>query len=242
MRQKSKNRLIRFASVMLTLSMLLQTTAMAEGGNQNAANPEKESVIEQTTQETETVGQKDIAEMAIVSEDESLRGEYEKHFLCEDGSYVAVSYNTPVNFLDEDGEWQEIDNTLEEDVDENGNATLKNKNGLMDVEFAQNAADENKLVKVESDGYEVSWSVEAVTDSDLLAEKIIENALSEEYLTEITDMTVNEAVTENEAATATETHVFNENFDFFYDNDSMYTGNDLIQGTNYWKYDAQHWS
>ena len=44
---------------------------------------------------------------------ESLREESVKHFRLEDGSYVAAQYNYPVHYADEDGKWQDIDNTLE---------------------------------------------------------------------------------------------------------------------------------
>ena len=47
----------------------------------------------------------------IVGEDESLRKENEKHFHLSDGSYIAAVYPEAVHYL-EDGEWEEIDNTL----------------------------------------------------------------------------------------------------------------------------------
>ena len=52
-------------------------------------------------------------QVKIVSEVEELRGEYEKHFLLENGEYMAVTYTSPVNYQDENGNWQTIDNTLE---------------------------------------------------------------------------------------------------------------------------------
>lgn len=47
----------------------------------------------------------------IVREVVELREESVKHFLCEDGSYIAVSYAEPVHY-EKNGEWLEIDNTL----------------------------------------------------------------------------------------------------------------------------------
>lgn len=40
------------------------------------------------------------------------REETVKHFRTEDGSFAAVQYNAPVHEMDENGEWQDIDNTL----------------------------------------------------------------------------------------------------------------------------------
>lgn len=47
----------------------------------------------------------------IVREVAELREESVKHFLCDDGSYIAVSYAEPVHY-EKNGEWLEIDNTL----------------------------------------------------------------------------------------------------------------------------------
>ena len=43
---------------------------------------------------------------------ESLREESAKHFRLEDGSYIAAQYKGPVHYLDENGMWQDIDNSL----------------------------------------------------------------------------------------------------------------------------------
>ena len=47
------------------------------------------------------------SEVTVVREEESLRGEYEKHFLMSDGSYQAVVYSYPVHEL-VDGVWVEL--------------------------------------------------------------------------------------------------------------------------------------
>ena len=56
-----------------------------------------------------------------------LREEYAKHFRLSDGSYVAAQYNYPVHSLDENGEWQDIDNALSKNGSEftNENARIK---------------------------------------------------------------------------------------------------------------------
>ena len=50
----------------------------------------------------------------IVREVTELREESVKHFLCEDGSYIAATYSEPVHYM-EDGVWKEFDHqkTLE---------------------------------------------------------------------------------------------------------------------------------
>lgn len=58
----------------------------------------------------------------FVSEVDTLRDEYTKHFRCEDGTFVAVVYNTPVHYQ-ENGKWKDIDNTL---VSNTQNSIAKN--------------------------------------------------------------------------------------------------------------------
>ena len=85
-------------------------------------------------------------EVTILGEEESLRGEFEKHFVNSDGTYTAVTYEKPVHTL-VDGEWEEIDNTL---VEQDGE--LVNRDGLMDVTFADtDKEEESKLVSIEKD-------------------------------------------------------------------------------------------
>lgn len=49
-----------------------------------------------------------------IFEDVDLREENVKHFRLADGSYSAYLYDMPVHILDENGKWQDIDNTLED--------------------------------------------------------------------------------------------------------------------------------
>lgn len=51
-------------------------------------------------------------------EDLERRDESVKHFVMSDGSYTAVEYSIPVHYLDDAGEWQDIDNSLHESGNE----------------------------------------------------------------------------------------------------------------------------
>lgn len=68
-------------SSLIALSLLVNVlSASAEGINSTVS--EISNVSESETQQK--------SESPIVSEDITKRGENEKHFLCEDGSYIAV--------------------------------------------------------------------------------------------------------------------------------------------------------
>ncbi|MBR7099289.1 MAG: RHS repeat protein, partial [Clostridia bacterium] len=79
-----------------------------------------------TTDETVPVEEKEI-EKGTVFEVVDRREETVKHFRTEDGSFTAVQYNVPVHEKDENGEWQDIDNTLSESGNEyaTSNARIK---------------------------------------------------------------------------------------------------------------------
>ena len=89
----------RLLSLVLTIVMLVQLVpmpALADTGSTSAA-------VELSEEQPPTT---------IVGEEEDLRTEAVKHFRLSDGSYIAVSYGMPVHYQEEDGSWEDIDNTL----------------------------------------------------------------------------------------------------------------------------------
>jgi|GEM_PF-4034987 len=101
-------------------------------------------------------------DQTIVSEDVSKRGEYERHFKMANGKYIAETYTEPVN-KPKNGQLVPIDNTLSKSTDNNGKSILKNKDGLMDVAFAQNPGGD--LVSITKDTYSVTWSMKAKSNN-----------------------------------------------------------------------------
>lgn len=99
-------------------------------------------------------------EISVVEEVESLRDEYEKHFLMSDGSYVAASYTEPIHKMVDDS-WVEVDNTLTLDS-ATAVAQYTTVNGISDVSFATKYQNE-KLVTISDENYNISWSVKAET-------------------------------------------------------------------------------
>ena len=65
--------------------------------------------------ENGAAGSKDpFAEADILTEDPDKRSADSKYFLMSDGSFLAVQYPIPVHYQDEDGAWQEYDNSMKE--------------------------------------------------------------------------------------------------------------------------------
>ena len=90
----------------------------------------------------------------IVEEDVSKRGEYEKHFICKDGSYIAATYPYAVHEKDENGEWVDIDNSLAFK-----NNRIENQSAVNGVSFAPKAATAGQLARLEKDGHTLEWSL-----------------------------------------------------------------------------------
>ena len=98
----------------------------------------------------------------IVREVTELREESVKHFLCEDGTYIASTYSVPVHYK-ENGEWKEIDNSLSLDrtaLSESGKPTYTTKAGGLDVSIPQDFSDEQKIT-AKNQGYEISFGLNA---------------------------------------------------------------------------------
>lgn len=103
-----KKQLKKLLSIVLALCLMLSAVpVMAAEESPTAAAPEIPTEPEQSLSPEETLTPETAEEVTVLWEDESLRGEYEKHFLMSDGSYQAVVYSYPVHEL-VDGVWVEL--------------------------------------------------------------------------------------------------------------------------------------
>ena len=99
----------------------------------------------------------------IVREVVELREESVKHFLCEDGSYIAVSYAEPVHY-EKNGEWLEIDNTL---VLSSEN-TYVPKSSDVAVSIPQSFSDGEQITAT-NNGHTISFGVASVNENVALS-------------------------------------------------------------------------
>ena len=99
-------------------------------------------------------------EVYALGEDTALRTAKSKHIRMSDGSYYAAMYANDVHFLNDEGEWEEIDNTLiasnaSGNDDVSGVATTA---GKINVKFA-NSSKSSKLVAIKTDDYKISFGL-----------------------------------------------------------------------------------
>lgn len=73
----------------------------------------------------------EIATLESLPEDTSLRTEISKHFKISENGYIAAVYDQPIHYLDDNGVWQDIDNSLVA-VNVPSNKLNKTTNGSID--------------------------------------------------------------------------------------------------------------
>ena len=153
MNRKRKSAHRRTISVLLTICMLiacLPLNALSAGeppaAGSAALPPAETSNIEESS------------EVCIVEEDLSKRGEYEKHFLCSDGTYIAVTYAEPVHYLDADGTWADTDVALSLNT---ASSRYEAQSGGFAVSFASAysaSAQQPAAVSMTDGAFPVSWT------------------------------------------------------------------------------------
>ena len=94
----------------------------------------------------------------------SLREENVKHFSLGNGTYQAVVYGHPVHYQDENGTWQDIDNTL----------TLQTVNGTKQyandrVAFAQTYRADSELMRLQKGDYSISMQLIPESNASVMA-------------------------------------------------------------------------
>ncbi len=114
-------------------------------------------------------------EATIVTEVAEKRDADKKVYLLSDGSYMSAIYPQQVHY-EENGKWEDIDNSFASGVDDDGESTVENSKNAFKIKFANKAKDK-KLVSLKKDGYEINW---ALNDSEKVSVETIvsDNALN----------------------------------------------------------------
>jgi YD repeat-containing protein len=156
-------KLISIVLVVTFLLTVLQVDVFAEkknGRGPGEAVSETQEVLPDISEDTVADNGAVDSEMEpdIIGEVVEKRERNVKHFLRDDGSFVAAIYPENVHYKDGD-EWKEIDNSIVEQKDEENNDVLENKANDFKVRIAKKAS-ANKLVSIKKDKYEISWGIE----------------------------------------------------------------------------------
>ena len=119
--------------------------------------------------------QEELGYSPLVGELTELRESDIKHFRRADGISEMVVYPYDVHF-ESDGRWIDIDNTLVETINEDGETVYRNAASDFVVSFASNLSSDS-LVTIEYNGYTLSWGF---ADGDGASGQTIENVVKDE--------------------------------------------------------------
>ncbi len=178
--KKIKYNVICTLAVILIFIMAFQTVSFAIVEVYEDVKKSKDFLTDENTIIDDDVQQdivnytsNSLEDKVIVAEDESLRKENERHFICDDGTRIVASYPEQVCYQEDDGTWETIDNSLLLSGDR-----ITNKKQGMQVSFSTESHSD-KMVSLDYNDIELSWSVEfnANENSDTIQDRF--NTLEE---------------------------------------------------------------
>lgn len=132
---------IRFLSILLSVLTVLMSLPLTAFASAIEAIDDSQGKTSSSSMVTDTY---ELIE---------LRDEYVKHFKQPDGTIVAVQYGDPVHYRDENGVWQDIDNTIISSG--NDYATTNGK-----IKFAKKITGNNSLFTLHSANYKIELTLD----------------------------------------------------------------------------------
>ena len=164
-----QTKLIRMLAFILVIVMMLEMGPMQVFATGSETTPETAGTT--MSEETASAETSKIPEVYIEGEVTELRSEYEKHYRLTDGSFMAVQYQVPVHYED-DGQWVDIDNTLEAVTMFSGDSVYQAVNGENVQAFASDLSDGTIMTMANGD-HMISMSIWTY---DSVEEAVVEEA------------------------------------------------------------------
>lgn len=149
-----KHQPIRILSVLLALILAFSSLPLSVISENITSSQDENQVIFDQNFTTETTDESD--NIFIVQEDTTKRGEFEKHYICSDGTYVVASYAEAIHYKDDNGEWIDVDNRPMQTTA--GDYTTRN--GDFGISVPSSAGD-GPLMRMEKGEHSLSWTLSA---------------------------------------------------------------------------------
>ena len=140
---RSKCRILSAIMTILILLVSLPTYALASLVPEDTSQGINEEQIEEASFAQ--------GELVVLEEDISLREENVKHFKLSNGTVKAVSYANAIHYLDADGNWIDIDNSL------TLNGSEYTANNKQEIKFA-NKSGSNGLLSIKDGEYKIDFT------------------------------------------------------------------------------------
>ena len=114
------------------------------------------SISQETNEDTSEESLATDEDVFIVQEDTTKRGEFEKHYICSDGTYVVASYAEAIHYKDDNGEWADVDNRPVQTA--KGDYTTRN--GDFGISVPSSTGD-GHLMRMDKGEHSLSWTLSA---------------------------------------------------------------------------------
>ena len=140
------SKILKVFSLIMTIILLFQALPLTE-------------IVSATEEITSNSSPVNNEELASVFEDESRRGLSSKQFRKSDGTFVVASYNEQVHYVNENGEFKDINNRLEY-TKENKNGDFKgfeNTDNVFTVKFNETLSNDS-IYRISDDDYSIVLS------------------------------------------------------------------------------------
>ena len=142
------------ATIMVAVAIPVQAIALPADELEQLETEQIEATTEMTATNASTE-----PDVFIVAEDTSKRGQFEKHYLCSDGTYVSVTYPEAIHYLDEDRTWKDVDQSLTYDA---ATGTYASERADFRVSFSGKASATN-MAQIERNGHTLSWGIQTAS-------------------------------------------------------------------------------
>ena len=163
MKKKHLFRITRRLTSIVLIMILILSTPLSDLQMKTvyAAGLSDEDIAEKNA--AWATGSEELAYSPLVGELTESRSQNTKTFLREDGANEVVLYSYAVHY-EEDGQWMDIDNSLYPVELEDGSIAYTNAANDYQVWFSE-GTDGESLVRIEKDGYSISWTIPAMESS-----------------------------------------------------------------------------
>lgn len=149
-----KHQPIRILSILLVLILAFSSLPLSVIAENVTSSQDENQVIFDQNFTTETTDESD--NIFIVQEDTTKRGEFEKHYICSDGTYVVASYAEAIHYKDDNGKWLDVDNRPMQTTE--GEYTTHNGDFGISV---PSSAGEGHLMRMDKGEHSLSWTLSA---------------------------------------------------------------------------------
>lgn len=149
-----KHQPIRILSILLALVLAFSSLPVSVIAENVTSSQNDNQVIFDQNFTTETTEESD--NIFIVQEDTTKRSEFEKHYICSDGTYVVASYAEAIHYKDDNGNWVDVDNRPVQTTE--GEYTTHN--GDFGISVPSSAGD-GHLMRMDKGEHSLSWTLSA---------------------------------------------------------------------------------